>query len=152
MKLTKRLSIIALVIVMCFAMCASAFASWSSFSVQMYGTRGIPSNGVNTEKNMYYSYFYNTVYWVGGDYTRVGKPVYMIQGYLLADGEFSSVDSVDGYHGNKTDAAIRAYQGRYSSAGLTVDGVAGTNTWNHMVYTKYHDTIAYLLPYEPTAK
>ena len=77
--------------------------------------------------------------------------MYMIQAYLFADGEFSALSDIDGYFGNNTETKIRAYQYKYRNDGLSEDGVAGGDTWKHMAYTKYGTSIAYLLPYAPTA-
>ncbi len=53
----------------------------------------------------------------------------MIQAYLFADGELSSLSDIDGYFGNNTETQIRAYQYKYRNDGLSEDGVAGGDTW-----------------------
>lgn len=148
----KRL--VALLLVLTLVVCAfpiSAFAAATTRAVGMFGTRDKPANGSNSDTNWYYSYYTNTAYWVGWRYSTAGKPVYMIQAYLFADGEFSTLLDIDGYFGNNTETKIRAYQYKYRNDGLSEDGVAGGDTWKHMAYTKYGTSIAYLLPYAPTA-
>ena len=146
--------IVALLLVLTLVVCAfpiSAFATATTRAVGMFGTRDKPANGSNSDTNWYYSYYTNTAYWVGWRYSTAGKPVYMIQAYLFADGEFSALSDIDGYFGNNTETKIRAYQYKYRNDGLSEDGVAGGDTWKHMAYTKYGTSIAYLLPYAPTA-
>lgn len=146
--------IVALLLVLTMVVCAfpiSAFAAVTENSVGMYGTRDKPASGYNTSSNWYYSYYTNTAYWVGWRFKTAGKPVYMVQAYLFADGEFNSLSDIDGYFGNNTETQIRAYQYKYRNDGLSDDGVVGGDTWKHMAYTKYGTNIAYLLPYAPTA-
>ena len=146
--------IVALLLVLTMVVCAfpiSAFAPVTENSVGMYGTRDKPTSGNNTSSNWYYSYYTNTAYWVGWHFKTAGKPVYMVQAYLVADGEFNSLSDIDGYFGNNTETQIRAYQYKYRNDGLSDDGVVGGDTWKHMAYTKYGTNIAYLLPYAPTA-
>jgi peptidoglycan hydrolase-like protein with peptidoglycan-binding domain len=57
-----------------------------------------------------------------------GETVKAVQ-ILLKDKHGYTID-VDGSFGNKTDAAVRDFQGVY---GLTVDGIVGKNTWKALV-------------------
>jgi len=143
---------ISLILVFILAVClfpTNAFASYSQTEVTMYGTKDKPTGASNSSQNKYYSYFTNTAYWVGGNYNRSGKTVYMVQAYLYADGEFSSTSSIDGWYGDDTYQKIRNYQYKYVNDGLAEDGVVGGDTWYHMVYLKYHDAVYYYLPYSP---
>ena len=143
--------LLALFLVLALVVCAfpsAALAATTQYSVGMFGTRDKPTNGQNSSTNWYYSYYTNTNYWVGWRFKTSGKPVYMVQAYLFADGQFSSLSDIDGYFGNRTELAIRDYQFTY---GLDSDGVAGGDTWKHMAYAKYGMSISYLLPYSPTA-
>jgi hypothetical protein len=56
-----------------------------------------------------------------------GARVRMLQGLLIAWGHKLSVD---GIFGDKTDAALRAFQGKYAKP---VDGIAGPITWNALL-------------------
>ena len=143
--------LLALFLVLALVVCSlptAAFAEATQSFVRMYGTRNKPANGYNTQANYYYSYYTDTQFWVGWRFKTSGKPVYMVQAYLFADDQFSSISDVDGYFGNRTEQAIRDYQAKY---GLDSDGVAGGDTWKHMAFTKYGTSITYLLPYSPTA-
>ncbi|WP_049971528.1 peptidoglycan hydrolase [Haladaptatus cibarius] len=55
-------------------------------------------------------------------------PTYAVQHQLNYDEGYNI--SVDGYYGPETEGAIESFQ---SSAGLTVDGMAGPNTWQALV-------------------
>ncbi|WP_266075373.1 peptidoglycan hydrolase [Haladaptatus caseinilyticus] len=55
-------------------------------------------------------------------------PTYAVQHQLYYDEGYDI--SVDGYYGPETESAIESFQ---SSAGLTVDGMAGPNTWQALV-------------------
>ena len=114
--------IVALLLVLTMVVCAfpiSAFAAVTENSVGMYGTRDKPTSGNNTSSNWYYSYYTNTAYWVGWHFKTAGKPVYMVQAYLFADGEFNSLLDIDGYFGNNTETQIRAYQYKYTVSKVT---------------------------------
>ncbi|MEW2624969.1 peptidoglycan-binding protein [Streptomyces sp. NPDC048106] len=56
-----------------------------------------------------------------------GPAVQAVQSQLNAHG---SALTVDGSFGPATDTAVRSYQ---SAHGLTVDGIAGTGTWQSLV-------------------
>lgn len=59
-------------------------------------------------------------------YGSSGSDVKKLQ-QLLNDNGYNL--SVDGVYGDKTQAAVKAYQ---QANGLTVDGIAGDNTWNSL--------------------
>jgi N-acetylmuramoyl-L-alanine amidase len=57
-----------------------------------------------------------------------GNIVYILQAALFANGY--NVGSLDGIFGAVTDAAVRSFQ---RNNGLTVDGIAGPNTWERLL-------------------
>lgn len=58
---------------------------------------------------------------------KEGRNVRILQGLLVAWGHKISVD---GIFGPKTEAALRAFQGKYAKP---VDGIAGPITWNKLL-------------------
>ena len=60
-----------------------------------------------------------------------GEQVKTVQRILSAMGyDLGTLNPYDGNFGNKTDAAVRAFQ---TASGLTVDGVVGQKTWNKLL-------------------
>ena len=57
----------------------------------------------------------------------VVKEVEILQTVLKDWGELDKQD-IDGKFGNKTDKAVKDFQGKKS---LKVDGIVGKNTWRH---------------------
>jgi peptidoglycan hydrolase-like protein with peptidoglycan-binding domain len=59
-----------------------------------------------------------------------GDAVRAVQSQIHSRGDGASQVAVDGVFGPVTDAAVRAFQ---TLLGLTVDGIVGPQTWNHLV-------------------
>lgn len=72
---------------------------------------------------------YDNVY-VGYGYQTSGNNVKVLQGALHSvDGGKYNAGAADGIFGSKTLAALKAFQKDY---GLSVDGIAGPNTWRKL--------------------
>ena len=59
-----------------------------------------------------------------------GTSVKALQHLLIGNGCSCGISGADGDFGSATDAAVRAYQ---KSKGITVDGIAGADTWSHLL-------------------
>lgn len=59
-----------------------------------------------------------------------GTSVKALQHLLIGNGCSCGSSGADGYFGAATDAAVMAYQ---KSKGITVDGIAGADTWSHLL-------------------
>lgn len=58
---------------------------------------------------------------------NMGPPVAVLQSILQADGY--AIDTVDGYFGDQTLYAVRAFQ---EAEGIKVDGIVGEQTWSEL--------------------
>lgn len=147
----KRIISILLVVVMAVTfMSLAALAHCDTRCVVVFGTRGKPLNGKDLKQNLYSVEYADRSKWVGGNapYVTIGKPVYMVQAYLVRDGLLKDVVDVDGICGPKTQEMIYKYQENHRLR--SKDGVVGEETWYDMAYNRYKDGIEYLLPYNPT--
>jgi murein L,D-transpeptidase YcbB/YkuD len=59
-----------------------------------------------------------------------GDAVSAVQSQIRSRGDGANQIAVDGVFGPVTDSAVRAFQ---TLLGLSVDGIVGPQTWNHLV-------------------